>query len=186
MRARGPRRMQAGCLGISCLLVSLLAILPDEALAQCQGAEAGRLPFGAHQAPCSQEPGIRASATPSVRGDTAAQRFDRAAAISGAKRQQELAQLESARLSVINRFSMGGSDAGTSESSPLNRSLDAVPWADSRDWIHNPPQILKELKNYRRQGVPIIRLVNSAQTVVAFGVSNHGKPGLYFTRKLPF
>ena len=68
----------------------------------------------------------------------------------------------------------------------VHRTLDDVPWADARDWVHNPPQILQELRNYRRQGMPILHLVNSAQTVVALGLSNHGKPGLYFTHKLPF
>ncbi len=192
MRAHGQRGRQAGCLGISCLVVALLGILPHKALAQCAVAEAGHFPFGAHQLPCTREPAVRAPSTASPRENTIQPaghldaRFERADTSSGPERQQELAHLESVRLSAINRFSDARSDAGATESSPSNRTLDTVPWADSRDWIHNPPQILKDIRNYRRQGVPIIRLVNSAQTVVAFGVSNHGKPGLYFTRKLPF
>lgn len=77
------------------------------------------------------------------------------------------------------------SDAAATESS-VYKTLDHVPWADARDWVHNPPQLLQELRNYKRQGMPILHLVNTSQTVVALGVSNHGKPGLYFTRQLPF
>jgi hypothetical protein len=64
--------------------------------------------------------------------------------------------------------------------------LNELHWADSHDWIHNPPEWAKAVKNYRKQGVPIIHLMQSKETTIALGVSNHGKPGLYFTRKLPF
>ncbi len=189
MRAHGQRGRQARCMGISCLVVAMLGILPHEALAQCQETRAGHLTSGAHPPPCENATQHKHEVLREDRLQPAGRvdaRFDRADSFNGAERQQELAHLESARLSAINRFASGGSDAGANESSPSSRSLDAVPWADSRDWIHNPPQILKDIRNYRRQGVPIIRLVNSAQTVVAFGVSNRGKPGLYFIRKLPF
>jgi hypothetical protein len=71
---------------------------------------------------------------------------------------------------------------------PVQQSLSGVHWADSHDWIHNPPEWLKAAKNYRRQGMPIIHLMQSQDksTLLAIGVSNHGKPGLYLTRKLPY
>jgi hypothetical protein len=70
----------------------------------------------------------------------------------------------------------------------VQQSLNGVHWADSRDWIHNPPEWLKEAKNYKRQGMPILHLMQSEDksTLLSFGISNHGKPGLYLTRKLPF
>jgi hypothetical protein len=74
----------------------------------------------------------------------------------------------------------------TEYETPVERSMNEVHWADSHDWIHNPPEWIKEVKNYRKQGMPIIHLMESKQTLIAIGVSNHGKPGLYFTRKLPF
>lgn len=69
---------------------------------------------------------------------------------------------------------------------PHKVMLNELHWADSHDWIHNPPEWAKAVKNYRKQGVPIIHLMQSKETTIALGVSNHGKPGLYFTRKLPF
>jgi hypothetical protein len=69
---------------------------------------------------------------------------------------------------------------------PVTRSMGQVQWVDSRDWIHNPPEWLKAVKDYRRQGMPIVHLMRSEHTLVAIGVSNHGKPGLYFTSRLPF
>jgi hypothetical protein len=74
----------------------------------------------------------------------------------------------------------------TEYQSPVERSLSEVHWADSHDWVHNPPEWLKAAKHYRKQGMPIIHLIQSKETLVALGVNNHGKPGLYFTRKLPF
>jgi hypothetical protein len=77
---------------------------------------------------------------------------------------------------------------GTSPATPVQQSLSEMHWADARDWIHNPPEWLKAAKNYRRQGMPIIHLMQSQNknTLLALGVSNHGKPGLYLTQKLPF
>jgi hypothetical protein len=107
------------------------------------------------------------------------------------------ARIETDHLSA-NRWGIAGTgvggnvdnnrDAADSDEaqSPVSRSLSQLHFADSHDWIHNPPEILKEIRNYRHQGVPIIHLVESRETMVAIGVSNHGKPGLYFTRNLPF
>jgi hypothetical protein len=71
---------------------------------------------------------------------------------------------------------------------PVQRSLNDVHWVDSRDWINNPPEWVKAARNYKRQGMPIVHLLQSQDksTLLALGVSNHGKPGLYFTRKLPY
>jgi hypothetical protein len=74
----------------------------------------------------------------------------------------------------------------TEYETPIERSLNELHWADSHDWIHNPPAWIKDAKNYRKQGMPIIHLMESKQMLIAFGISNHGKPGLYFNRKLPF
>jgi hypothetical protein len=75
-----------------------------------------------------------------------------------------------------------------SAETPVQQSLSGVHWADSRDWIHNPPEWLQAAKNYKRQGMPILHLLQSQDksTSLALGVSNHGKPGLYLTQKLPF
>ena len=70
--------------------------------------------------------------------------------------------------------------------SPVARLLGDVRWTVWRDWINNPPDWVKAAKNYKRQGMPIIHLMQSKDTLVALGISSHGKPGLYFTRKVGF
>jgi hypothetical protein len=105
-------------------------------------------------------------------------------------------QIDSQVDSVANRWSMAAAvsaanivsqHARQSElESPVARSLSELQWTDSRDWINNPPEWAKAAKNYKRQGMPILHLMQSKDTLVALGVSNHGKPGLYFTRKVGF
>jgi hypothetical protein len=96
---------------------------------------------------------------------------------------------------IANRWSMAASVSAANvvsqakESdleSPVARSLGELRWTDSHDWINNPPEWVKAARNYKRQGMPIIHLMQSKDTLVALGVSNHGKPGLYFTRKVGF
>jgi hypothetical protein len=106
------------------------------------------------------------------------------------------ARVETDRLSA-SRWGIAGTGVGvagsgvtasaaTESESAVQRSLDQLHFADPHDWINNPPEILTEIKNYKHQGMPIIHLMQSRDTVVDIGVSSHGKPGLYFTRKLPF
>ena len=89
-----------------------------------------------------------------------------------------------AALSAADVVSQHSKDAGLESS--MSRTLSELHWADSHDWINNPPEWVKAARNYRRQGMPIIHLMQSKDTLVALGVSNHGKPGLYFTRKVGF
>jgi hypothetical protein len=98
--------------------------------------------------------------------------------------------------SIANRWSMAAAVSAanvvsqhareTELESPVADSLSELHWTDSHDWINNPPEWLKAARNYKRQGMPIIHLMQSKDTLVALGVSNHGKPGLYFTRKVGF
>jgi hypothetical protein len=70
------------------------------------------------------------------------------------------------------------------------RSMSDLPWAESRDWIHHPPEWLRDIKDNRRRGapVPLLHLWRSqqTQTLVALGVNHRGQPGLYMSRKLPY
>jgi len=75
---------------------------------------------------------------------------------------------------------------GSELDSTVARSLSELHFADSHDWINNPPEWVKAARNYKRQGMPILHLVQSESTSVALGLSNKGKPGLYFTRKVGF
>ena len=97
-----------------------------------------------------------------------------------------------------SRWSMAGALSAASIASqpeqnaefatPVQRSLSDVHWTDTRDWVHNPPEWVKAARNYKRQGMPIVHLLQSQDksSLLALGVSNRGKPGLYFTQKLPF
>jgi hypothetical protein len=74
--------------------------------------------------------------------------------------------------------------------SPVARSISQLQWADSNDWIHNPPAWMREAvndaHNYKKRGMPIVHLWASPHGVLAIGVNSHGTPGLYFSQRLPF
>jgi hypothetical protein len=90
---------------------------------------------------------------------------------------------------VLGAASVAGQGA-TERESPVAQSMSELPWADSRDWIHNPPEWLREIKENRglRTPVPVVHLWRSpqTQTLVALGVNHRGQPGLYISRKLPY
>lgn len=74
--------------------------------------------------------------------------------------------------------------------SPVARSISQLQWADSHDWIHNPPAWMREAvndaHNYKKRGMPIVHLWDSPRGALAIGVNSHGTPGLYFSQRLPF
>jgi hypothetical protein len=78
----------------------------------------------------------------------------------------------------------------TERESPVARSITELPWVDSSDWVRNPPEWLREIKESRRRRapVPLLHLWRSqeTQTLVALGVSHRGQPGLFIARKLPY
>jgi hypothetical protein len=38
------------------------------------------------------------------------------------------------------------------------------------------------IKNYHRNGLPLVHLWQSEKNMVALGLNTHGLPGIYFTR----
>jgi hypothetical protein len=88
------------------------------------------------------------------------------------------------------RLFAGATSAGLELKSPAAQSLSGVQWADSHDWIHNPPAWIREAvdnaRSYKKRGMPIVHLWTSEHAVLAIGVNPHGNPGLYFSQKLPF
>ena len=74
--------------------------------------------------------------------------------------------------------------------SPIASRFD-IPWqitpGPAPAWVRqNVPQwITDNAKNYRRRGLPLLRLWESSHYMVALGLNNHGVPGAYFTQKLP-
>lgn len=54
------------------------------------------------------------------------------------------------------------------------------------EWVHSVPSwVIDDAKNYKRRGLPILHLWESSHYLVALGLSSHGKPGIYFSQKLP-
>jgi hypothetical protein len=66
-----------------------------------------------------------------------------------------------------------------------------IPWqitpGPAPAWVQQnvPEWITSNAKNYRRRGLPLLRLWESSHYMVALGLNNHGVPGAYFTQKLP-
>jgi hypothetical protein len=90
---------------------------------------------------------------------------------------------------VLGAASVVGQGAAEHDS-PVAQSMSEMPWAESRNWIRNPPEWLQDIKDSRRRRapVPVVHLWQSqqTQTVVALGVSHRGQPGLFISRKLPY
>jgi hypothetical protein len=90
---------------------------------------------------------------------------------------------------VLGAASVAGQgDSG--HDSAVARSMSELRWADSSDWIRNPPPWLQEIKDSRRRRapVPVVHLWQSqqTQTLIALGVSHRGQPGVFISRKLPY
>jgi hypothetical protein len=90
---------------------------------------------------------------------------------------------------VLGAASVAGQSAGEHESA-VARSMSELRWADSSDWIRNPPPWLQEIKDSRRRRapVPVVHLWQSqqTQTLIALGISHRGQPGVFISRKLPY
>ena len=54
------------------------------------------------------------------------------------------------------------------------------------EWRAGPEIVDKDLasliKNYHRNGLPLVHLWQSEKNMVALGLNRHGLPGIYFTR----
>jgi hypothetical protein len=60
----------------------------------------------------------------------------------------------------------------------------SVPFDESPSWMRTAPTLVHAARQFRRQGLPLLHLWQSQQYQLALGLSNHGRPGLYFTQKL--
>jgi hypothetical protein len=137
-------------------------------------------------------PGVAASGVrPSCMRDAASQFFHANRANSEAHTFNETHpndnRWEAAR--VLGAASVAGQGAAAHDSA-VAQSMSEMPWAESRNWIRNPPEWLQDIKDSRRRRapVPVVHLWQSqqTQTVVALGVSHRGQPGLFISRKLPY
>ena len=53
----------------------------------------------------------------------------------------------------------------------------AIHWQSS-------PEIVRAARQFRHNGLPIVRLWQSGQNLIAIGLNPHGVPGIYFTQRL--
>jgi hypothetical protein len=90
---------------------------------------------------------------------------------------------------VLGAASVAGQGVAERES-PLARSINELPWADSHDWIRNPPEWLREIKESRsrRAPMPLLHLWRSqvTPTLLALAVNHRGQPDVFIARKLPY
>jgi len=58
----------------------------------------------------------------------------------------------------------------------------STPWRPNVNTIN--PRIVTMIRNYKRDGAPIVHLWDSDKSVLAIGLNPHGVPGIYFTRHI--
>jgi transposase len=80
------------------------------------------------------------------------------------------------------------------------RSLDAAPYNAREEnafserhgasapfpirW-QSTPEIVRQVRDIRRRGLPIVHLWQSTRALVAIGLNKHGVPGIYITQRVP-
>jgi hypothetical protein len=55
-------------------------------------------------------------------------------------------------------------------------------WRETREIAG--PGIVSLIRNYRRDGLPVVQLWQSGQNLLAIGVNPHGLPGIYYRRNV--
>jgi hypothetical protein len=78
----------------------------------------------------------------------------------------------------VRAIGIGANEQGRS------RVAFAIRWQDSPTDLVSP-EIVNLVRNFRRNGLPIVHLWQSGRNLVAIGLNPHGKPGIYFTQQLP-
>jgi hypothetical protein len=61
--------------------------------------------------------------------------------------------------------------------STVAQSLSSARWDDT-------PQVMQAARQFKRRGLPLVHLWESQHALLAFGLNQHGKPGLYLTQKI--
>lgn len=54
-----------------------------------------------------------------------------------------------------------------------------IQWRESREIVG--PELVSRIRNYKRDGLPVLQLWEAGQSRVAIGLNTHGVPGIYFT-----
>jgi hypothetical protein len=61
--------------------------------------------------------------------------------------------------------------------SSVAQSLSSARWDDT-------PQVIQAAKQFKRRGLPLVHLWESEHALLALGLNQRGKPGLYITQKI--
>jgi hypothetical protein len=103
----------------------------------------------------------------------------------------QLPQAYTPRSTYIDHLLMAPGTAGTRPEMAASRTPNSTPGAafsvpidQSPTWMRTAPTLVHAVKQFRREGLPLVHLWQSQQYQLALGLSNHGRPGLYFTQKL--
>ncbi len=87
--------------------------------------------------------------------------------------------LDEPRARLPNPADGAAAVAETSGERPNGPGFD-IRWRESREIAG--PDLVSMIRNYRRDGLPVVHLYQSSQNLLAIGVNPHGLPGIYFTR----
>ena len=78
---------------------------------------------------------------------------------------------------VFKRSSMSTMANESSTTSNVAQSLGSARWDDT-------PQVIQAAKQFKRRGLPLVHLWESDHALLALGLNQRGKPGLYITQKI--
>ena len=87
--------------------------------------------------------------------------------------------LDEPRAKLPNPAEAAAAVAASSGERPNGPGFD-IRWRESREIVS--PDVVSMIRNYRRDGLPVVHLYQSGQNLLAIGVNPHGLPGIYFTR----
>lgn len=68
------------------------------------------------------------------------------------------------------------------EDQPAAKTLVNLHWTDA---TAVSPHLVTMARNFRHNGVPVMKLWQADRNLVALGVSPRGVPGIYFTQAVP-
>ena len=78
---------------------------------------------------------------------------------------------------VFKRSSMSTMANESPTTSTVAQSLSSARWDDT-------PQVIQAAKQFKRRGLPLVHLWESEHALLALGLNQRGKPGLYITQKI--
>ena len=100
--------------------------------------------------------------------------------IAASRLQRQPLPLDEPRPTPANSRDLSPAAAADRSAGEQPRPGFAIQWRESREIVN--ADIVSLVRNYRRDGLPIVHLWQSDQNRLAIGLNSHGLPGIYFTR----